>query len=120
MKFKLFNTRGKFCPSLFLGNVMWRCRDGSPKFEIEYSLCYSAYKHMTWEKVYPIPSLYILRWHRGILSSIDDLGAITHSLSIGIEWWNFQYSIMFLKAKNTKTTDQINKDLIAQGLDPVL
>jgi hypothetical protein len=75
---------------------------------------------MNWEKVYPIPSLYILRWRRGILSSIDDLGTTTHSLSIGIEWWNFQCMIMFLRARHAKTTEEINKGLAAKGLDLVL
>jgi len=120
MKFKLFNSRGKLSPSLSLGKVMWRCRDGSPKFNNEYSLSGYAYKHMTWEKVYPIPSLYILRWHKGVLSSIDDLGTSTYSVSIGIEWWNFQCSIMFLKAKHTKTTEEINDGLKKRGLDLVL
>lgn len=75
---------------------------------------------MNMEKVYPIPSLYILRWHRGVLSTCDSLGKVSHSISIGIEWWNFQWSIMFLKIRHTKTAEEINKELIEQGLDPVL
>ena len=75
---------------------------------------------MTMEKVYPIPSLYILRWHQGVLSSIESLGRSSGSVSIGIEWWNFQCSIMFLKVKHTKTTEQINECLKKQRLSPVL
>jgi hypothetical protein len=75
---------------------------------------------MNKEKVYPIPSLYILRWHQGVLSNIEDLGRSSGSVSIGIEWWNFQYSIMFLKVKHTMTTEQINEGLNKKGLNLVL
>ena len=120
MKFRLFNSKGKFSPTLSLGKVMWRCTDGHPNFETEYSVSCFGYKHMNKEKVYPIPSLYILRWHKGVLSSIEDLGRSSGSVSIGIEWWNFQCSIMFLKVKHTKTTEQINEGLNKKGLSPVL
>lgn len=120
MKFKFFNSKGKFSPTLSLGKVMWRCTNGYPNFETEYSISLFGYKHMNVEKVYPIPSLYILRWHRGVLSSILDLGRSSGSVSIGIEWWNFQCSIMFLKVIHTKTTEQINDDLKKEGLNLVL
>jgi len=68
MKFKFFNSRGKFSPTLSLGKLMWICTNGHPNYETEYSI-------------------------------------------IGIEWWNFQCSIMFLKVKHTKTTEQINECL---------
>ncbi len=111
MKFKFFNSRGKFSPTLSLGKLMWICTNGHPNYETEYSISCFGYNHMTKEKVYPIPSLYILRWHGGVLSSIESLGRSSGSLSIGIEWWNFQCSIMFLKVKHTKTTEQINECL---------
>lgn len=120
MKFKLFNSRGKFSPTLSFGKVMWRCTNGHPNFETEYSINFCSYKHMTMYRVYPIPSPYIIRWHRGLLSSIDDLGRSSGSLSVGIEWWNFQCSIMFLKVIHTKTTEQINEDLKKEGLNLVL
>jgi hypothetical protein len=120
MKIKIFNTRGKFSPTLYLGKLMWRCRDGSPHYATEYNISAHVYRHCYSDKIYPFPALYILRWHRGIISSIDDLGIISHSISVGIEWWNFQYSIMFLKSKHTKTTEEINKTLVQKKLDTVL
>jgi len=120
MKFRLFNSKGKFSPTLSLGKVMWRCTNGHPNYETEYSISLFGYKHMNLEKVYPIPSLFILKWHKGVLSNILDLGRSSGSSSIGVEWWNFQWSIMFLKVKHIKTTEQINDSLKKKGLNPVL
>ena len=120
MKFRLFNSKGKFSPTLLLGKVMWRCTDGHPNYETEYSISLFGYKHMGVEKVYPIPSLYIFKWHKGVFNSIEDLGRSSGTFSIGIEWWNFQCTIAFLKVKHTMTTEQINECLNKKGLSPVL
>lgn len=120
MKSSLFNSRGKFSPHLKTGEVMWRCTDGHPNHAIEYTIYFTTNTHSTNHRIHLTPTLFAYPWHKGCLSSIDDLGSVSHSITLGVEFWNSYCSMTFLRTKHTKTTAEINESLSKRGLSGVL
>jgi hypothetical protein len=120
MKFTFFNNRGKFSPKVAIGDVKWRCKDGHPNYETEYTIYFTSYKHMNSDKLFLFPSIFVYKWHKSVIASNETLGSITYSLGIGIEFLNRYWSTSLIKTKHTKTTDEINTGLTALGLGPVL
>ncbi len=66
------------------------------------------------------PSIFVNLWRKGSLSTDDTLGTITHNCGIGIRFWTWYGGITFMRVLNTKTAEEINKNLSKMGLNPVL
>lgn len=121
MKFRIFNSRGKFCPELSCGKPMWTTTNGEKThYEREYTCWFSSYSFGNKSKIHITPSIFVDLWHKGVLSSLDDLGSISHTCAVGISFWNWYGSFTFMKVLNTKTTEEINKNLKGKGLNLVL
>ena len=121
MKFKILNSRGKFQPELSLGAPMWTTRDGQKTHHAtEYACWFASHKHGDTTQLIIIPTIFINTWHRGVLSSIDELGTISYNCSIGIKFWNWYGTFTFMRVLNTKTTAEINKNLELNWHDKVL
>ena len=121
MKFKIFNNRGVFVPRLCCGKPMWTSTNGeTTHYEREYSCWFNSYSFGGKHHLHIIPSIYINLWDKGVLSSIDDLGTVSHSCGIGIRFWDWYGDFTFMKSLNTKTTEEINKGLKEKGLGIVL
>jgi hypothetical protein len=112
MKFRIFNNRGKFMPELCCGKPMWTTSNReTTHYEREYSCWFNSYAFGDKYQLHITPSIHIDLWHKGVLSSIDDLGTVSHSCAIGITFWNWNGSFRFMRVLNTKTTEEINKFL---------
>ena len=109
MKIKFFSSSGKFYPQLKLGKLMWTDRRGNPQYALEYSINFTNSTFITGHKIYLYPVLFLYPPHKGILSSCDDLGIVTNSLGIGIEFWKSYVAVSLLKIRNTKTQQEIDK-----------
>lgn len=109
MKFKLFNSRGRFAPELSFGRAMWTTKDGkTTHYEREYICWFNSYSFDKFQLLIT-PAIFINKWSRGALSSDDALGSESYSCGIGISFWSWNGSFTFMKVKNTKTTEEINK-----------
>ena len=122
MKFRMFDKRGKFSPLLSCGKPMWTTSNGeTTHYEREYQMWLYSNKFAGKHQLDITPSIFVNLWHKGVSLGTDDaLGTITHSFGIGIRFWTWYGGITFMRVLNTKTAEEINKNLSKMGLNPVL
>jgi hypothetical protein len=121
MKIRFFDNRGRFMPELSCGKPMWTTTNGQKThYEREYSCWFTSHSFGDRSEVHITPSIFVDFWNKGGLSSISDLGTITHSCGIGIRFWNWYGTFTFMRALNTKTSEEINKGLLGNGVNKVL
>ena len=99
MKIKLFNRRGKFCPVLNLGRIVWRCTNGEPNYERQWWLYWNRLFLEPTAKTYGpwllIPTIALRPWHKSVLASCEPLGISASSFAIDVHflWWSVGFSI---------------------------
>lgn len=108
VKLSLLNQRGQFSPRVRLGPVMWRCTNGHPNHAVEWCVTFRSYRHTTVHLVHLTPSLVFTPWHKSTLATIEPLGTETKSISLGIEWLMWVWSVSLLRTRNTKTQAEVD------------
>jgi hypothetical protein len=109
MKFKLFSTNGKFYPQFKFGKIMWTDNSGNDQYELEYHINITKSTFTSCHRLYLYPGLFFYPLHKGILSSCDDLGIVTNSIGIGVEFWKSYAAVSILKIQHTKTQQEIDE-----------
>ncbi len=121
MKFRMFDKRGKFSPLISCGKPMWTTIDKKQThYEREYQMWCNSNTFAGKHQLDITPSIFVNLWQEGSLSTDDILGVITHNCGIGIRFWTWYGGITFMRSLNTKTAEEINKNLSKMGLNPVL
>lgn len=103
---------------LSFGPVMWRCTNGRPNYQIEWSI----HPEFKWKREddyssLPIwPTLEYVPWKEWTLALDENLGKVHQGSQIIIRWFTLKFNAYISRSINTKTQAEVDASCKRLGI----